>query len=129
MAAVLVLVVVGVILLVGLVGNATNKAKGQAEEFTKLLVNGETEEAYDRFLSDALKADLTKASFVRGINGLDLDSDCKAAFNSVEAQSNNGSNEAEVSGTLDCSGRIIELRYGFVGSELKMDAIRVKPRK
>lgn len=128
-AAVLVLVVVGVILLLSLVGNATNKAKGQAEEFTKLLVNGETEEAYDRFLSDTLKEKLSKAEFVRGIRGLDLDSDCKAAFTSVEAQSKDGVDEAEASGTLDCSGRIIELRYGFTGSDLKMDAIRVKPRK
>lgn len=125
---VVLLVVVGVVLLINLVGNATGKAKGQAEEFTKLLVAGQHEEAYDRFLTDALKEDLPKASFVRGINGLDLDDSCKPTYNSVESSSENGKTKAEVSGTLDCDGRIIELRYGFVGNDLKLDAIRIKPR-
>lgn len=126
--AVVVLVVVGVVLLVNLVGNATGKVKGQAEEFTNLLLNGRNDEAYDRFLTDSLKDDLSKASFIRGINGLELSDSCKASYNSINVESKNGVNHSEITGTLDCDGRTIELKYGFVGNEGKMDAIRIKPR-
>lgn len=125
---VVLLVVVGVVLLVNLVGNATAKAKGQAQEFTNLLLDGRNEEAYDRFLTDSLKEDVSKAAFLDGIGSLELSDSCKANYNSVNAESKNGVNRAEVSGTLDCSGRTIELKYGFVGNDGKMDAIRIRPR-
>ena len=125
---VVLLAVVGVVLLVNLVGNATAKARSQAQEFTKLLLDGRNEEAYDRFLTDSLKEDVSKAAFLDGIGSLELSDSCKANYNSVNAESKNGVNRAEVSGTLDCSGRTIELKYGFVGNDGKMDAIRIKPR-
>jgi len=126
---VVILAVVGLVLLFSLVGNATGKAKGQAEEFTKLLVEGQNEEAYDGYLTDALKENISKSRFVRGIAGLELNSNCKANYNSVSSSSKNGRAEAEVSGTLDCDGRIIDLEYRFVGDDLKMNDIKVKPRK
>lgn len=126
--AVVILAVVGVVLLVNLVFNATGKVKSQAEEFTNLLLKGQTDEAYDRFLTDSLKDDLPKATFIRGINGLELSDSCKSSYNSVNVQSTNGVNHSEITGTLDCSGRTIEIKYGFVGNEGKMDAIRIRPR-
>jgi hypothetical protein len=126
---VVILAVVGLVLLFSLVGNATGKAKGQAEEFTRLLVEGQHEEAYDGYLTDALKENISKSRFVRGIAGLDLDNSCKANYNSVSSSSENGRAEAEVSGTLDCDGRIIDLEYRFVGDDLKINDIKVKPRK
>ncbi len=126
--AVVVLAVVGVVLLVNLVGNATGKVRAQAEEFTNLLLKGSNEEAYDRFLTDSLKENLSKDSFTQGINGLDLSDSCKANYNSINAESKNGVNRTEISGTLDCNGRTIELTYGFVGKDGKMDTIRIKPR-
>ncbi len=126
--AVVIVAVVGVVLLVNLVGNATGKVKSQAEEFTNLLLERRNDEAYDRFLTDALKEDLPRANFIRGINGLELSDSCKASYNSINAESRNGVNHAEITGTLDCDGRTIDLKYGFVGNEGKMDAIRIRPR-
>lgn len=128
LGAVILLAVVGVVLLVNLVGNATGKAKGQAEEFTNLLLDGRNGEAYDRFLTDSLKDELPKATFVQGIDRLELSDSCNANYNSVSAESKNGVHRAEVSGTLNCNGRTIDLKYGFVGNDGKMDAIRIKPR-
>ncbi|UVJ40867.1 hypothetical protein [Arthrobacter sp. CJ23] len=125
---VLVLVVIGVLVLVNVVGGATNRARSLADEFTTLVVKGQTDEAYDNYIHPALQAEIDKESFKEGIQGLELDASCKPNYSSVNVKSENGSNSADIAGTLQCSGKSIELRYVFEGTdELKMSSIRLRP--
>ncbi|UKA51284.1 hypothetical protein LFT48_07110 [Arthrobacter sp. FW305-123] len=127
-AGVIVLAVVGVLLLVNLVGNATSKARSLADEFTNLVVSGQTEQAYDNYLSQPLKDELDKESFLDGIASLNLDSSCKPNYNSVNVNSDNGNNKASLAGTLQCEGKTIDLQYIFEGTDdLKMSSIRLRP--
>lgn len=127
-AGVIVLAVVGVLLLVNLVGNATSKARSLADEFTNLVVSGQTEQAYDTYLSQPLKDELDKQSFLDGIASLNLDSSCKPNYNSVNVNSENGNNKANLGGTLQCDGKTIDLQYVFEGTDdLKMTSIRLRP--
>ncbi len=127
-AGVIVLAVVGVLLLVNLVGNATSKARSLADEFTNLVVSGQSEQAYDNYLSQPLKDELDKQSFVDGIASLQLDSSCKPNYNSVNVNSTNGNNKAELGGKLQCDGKTIDLQYVFEGTnDLKMSSIRLRP--
>ncbi|MFJ4209919.1 hypothetical protein ACIPY2_15810 [Paenarthrobacter sp. NPDC089675] len=127
-AGVIVLAVVGVLVLVNLVGNATSKARSLADEFTNLVVAGDTEKAYDDYLQQGLKDQLDKQSFVDGIASLDLDGSCKPNYSSVNVNNTNGNNKADVAGTLQCDGKNIELRYVFEGTnDLKMTSIRLRP--
>lgn len=127
-AGVIVLAVVGVLILVNLVGNATSKARSLADEFTNLVVQGETERAYDNYLSQPLKDQLDKQSFLDGIASLELDSSCKPNYNSVSVNSENGNNKADLAGTLQCDGKAIELQYIFEGSnDLKISSILLRP--
>ncbi|VXB74968.1 conserved hypothetical protein [Arthrobacter sp. 9V] len=127
-AGVIVLAVVGVLLLVNLVGNATSKARSLADEFTNLVVSGQTEQAYENYLSQPLKDELDKQSFVDGIASLNLDSSCKPNYNSVNVNSDNGNNKASLGGTLQCDGKTIDLQYIFEGTDdLKMSSIRLRP--
>ncbi len=125
---VIVLAVVGIVLLVNLVGNATSKARSLADEFTNLVVSGQTEQAYDNYLSQPLKDELDKDSFMDGIASLNLDASCKPNYNSVNVNNNNGNNKADLSGTLQCDGKTINLQYVFEGTnDLKMSSIRLRP--
>lgn len=127
-AGVIVLAVVGVLILVNVVGNATSKARSLADEFTNLVVSGQTEQAYDNYLSQPLKDELDKQSFVDGIASLELDSSCKPNYNSVSVDSNNGNNKANLAGKLQCDGKTIDLQYVFEGTnDLKMSSIRLRP--
>ncbi|HKU34204.1 MAG TPA: hypothetical protein VJP90_01510 [Paenarthrobacter sp.] len=127
-AGVIVLAVVGVLVLVNVVGNATSKARSLADEFTNLVIAGDTERAYDDYLQQELKDQLDKESFVDGIASLELDSSCKPNYNSVNVNNTNGNNKADISGTLQCDGKSIELRYVFEGTnDLKMSSIRLRP--
>ena len=127
-AGVIVLAVVGVLILVNVVGNATSKARSLADEFTNLVVSGQAEQAYDNYLSQPLKDELDKQSFVDGIASLELDSSCKPNYNSVSVDSNNGNNKANLAGKLQCDGKTIDLQYVFEGTnDLKMSSIRLRP--
>ncbi|MEV7660186.1 hypothetical protein [Paenarthrobacter sp. NPDC089316] len=127
-AGVIVLAVVGVVILVNVVGNATSKARSLADEFTNLVVSGQSGQAYDNYLSQPLKDELDKQSFMDGIASLELDSSCKPNYNSVSVNSNNGNNKADLAGTLQCDGKTIDLQYVFEGTnELKMSSIRLRP--
>ncbi|MFE4195413.1 hypothetical protein ACFRJ9_06095 [Paenarthrobacter sp. NPDC056912] len=127
-AGVIVLAVVGVLLLVNLVGNATSKARSLADEFTTLVVSGQTEQAYDNYLNQALKDELDKQSFVDGIASLQLDGSCKPNYTSVSVNSENGNNKADIAGKLQCDGKTIDLKYVFEGgNDLKMSSIRLRP--
>ncbi|MCR1160466.1 hypothetical protein NEK97_03225 [Paenarthrobacter sp. UW852] len=127
-AGVIVLAVAGILVLVNLVGDSTSKARSLADEFTTLVVSGQTEQAYDNYLSQPLKDELDKQSFIDGIEGLRLDSSCKPVYNSVNVKSNNGNNTADLAGKLQCDGKTIDLQYVFEGTkDLKMSSIRLRP--
>ncbi|BCW35488.1 hypothetical protein StoSoilA2_15440 [Arthrobacter sp. StoSoilA2] len=127
-AGVIVLAVVGILVLVNVVGGATSKARSLADEFTNLVVSGQTEQAYDNYLHPALKEELDKQSFIDGIASLELDDSCKPNYNSVSVNSDNGNNKADIAGTLQCTGKTIDLKYVFEGTnDLKMSSIRLRP--
>ena len=52
--------VVGVVILINVVGGATNHARGLADDFTKLVIAGETSKAYDEYLDPALQEQVSK---------------------------------------------------------------------
>lgn len=125
---VVVLVVIGVLVLVNVVGGATNKARSLADEFTTLVVKGQADEAYDKYIHPELQAQIDKAEFREGIQSLELDDSCKPNYTSVNVKSENGNNTADIAGTLQCSGKSIELKYIFEGTgDLKMSSIRLRP--
>jgi hypothetical protein len=127
---VLLLVIAGVVILVNVVGGATNQAKGLADKFTKLVIAGESSEAYDDYLDPALKDQLTKEDFIAGIQSLQMDDSCKPAYDTLNVSSENGANAADVAGLITCDGdKKIDLAYRFEGrDELKMINIKLKPR-
>jgi hypothetical protein len=126
---VLILALVGVLLLVNLVGGATNKAKGLADDFTHLVIAGETDRAYDGFLDPALQDKLSKEEFAEGVQSLHLDDSCKPTYNDLKASSENGNTSADVAGVITCDGKEVELAYRFNGGDdLKMINIKLKPK-
>lgn len=127
---VVILAIVGVVLLVGLIGNATGKARQAADDFTGLLIEGRTGEAYDRFLDPSLMENLSREDFDSGIASLQLDDSCRTNYSSVNVSSNNGNNAADLAGNLSCTGKTIDLAYRFEGrDELKMVSIRLRPKE
>ena len=76
---VLLLVVVGVLLILNLVGGATRKASDLADGFTRLVIAGETDKAYNDFMDPALKEQLTKEDFASGVESLKLVPSCTTA--------------------------------------------------
>jgi hypothetical protein len=126
--AVLVLIIVGIVVLVNLLGNATNRAMAVSDDFTRLIVNGQSSQAYDQYMDPVLTQSLTKEEFVSGVAGLGLDNSCKPHYDSVNVSSVNGTNTANLAGTLQCQGKILNFRYSFEGNDLKMDAIRLQPQ-
>lgn len=127
-AAFLALVIVGVVVLVNVVGSATNRAQAVSNDFTRLIVNGQSSQAYDQYMNPALTRSLTKDKFIAGIAGLGLDNTCRPHYDSVNVGSFNGNNTADVVGTLQCQGKTLDFRYNFEGNDLKMDAISLQPQ-
>lgn len=126
---VLLLVVVGVLLILNLVGGATRKASNLADDFTRLVIAGETDKAYDDFMDPALKEQLTKDDFASGVESLKLDPSCTTAYDDLKVSTENETNIADVAGLIKCEGKDIELVYRFAGKdELKMVSIRLKPK-
>ncbi|MCA4133733.1 hypothetical protein [Arthrobacter sp. M4] len=126
---VVVLAVIGVLVLVGLIGNSTGKARQTADDFTNLLIKGRTDEAYDKYLDPALMENLSREDFNSGIASLALDDSCKANYGIINVSSQNGNNAADVAGDLNCSGKTIDLAYRFEGrDQLKMMSIRLRPK-
>lgn len=126
---VLLLVVVGVLLILNFVGGATRKASDLADDFTRLVIAGETDKAYDDFMDPALKEQLTKDDFASGVESLKLDPSCTTAYDDLKVSTENETNIADVAGLIKCEGKDIELVYRFAGKdELKMVSIRLKPK-
>ncbi|MDV8149415.1 hypothetical protein [Arthrobacter sp. B10-11] len=126
---VLLLAIVGVALLVNLVGGATSKAKGLAEDFTQLVIAGDTDTAYDDFLDPALQDKLSKEEFAAGVQSLELDETCKPTYNDFKVSSDNGNNAADVAGVINCEGKDVDLAYRFDGNkDMKMINIKLRPK-
>ena len=127
---VLLLVSAGVVVLLNVVGGATNQARGIADDFTKLLIAGEVSTAYEKYLDPALMRKISPEEFAAGVQSLELDGSCKPNFSTLNVSSNNGSNAADVAGTIDCDTKSVELVYRFEGhDELKMVNIRLRPQR
>ncbi|MDR6416236.1 hypothetical protein [Pseudarthrobacter sulfonivorans] len=127
---VLLLVILGVVILINVVAGPTNHARGLADDFTKLVINGETSTAYDKYLDPALQEQVSKEAFIAGIKTLEMDNTCKPTYNNVNAATENGTKAADVVGLITCDGgKNIDLVYRFEGTdELKMMDIKIKPQ-
>ena len=126
---VLLLVMVGVLLILNLVGGATRTASDLADDFTRLVIAGDTDTAYNDFMDPALKEQLTKEDFAFGVESLKLDPSCTTVYDDVKVSTENETNIADVAGLIKCEGKDIELVYRFAGKdELKMVSIRLKPK-
>lgn len=125
---VLLLVAAGVVILLNVVGGATNQARGLADEFTKLIIAGDVNGAYEKYLDPALMEKLSREEFAAGVQSLELDGTCKPNFSSLNVSSDNGANTADVAGSIDCDTKSVDLVYRFEGrDELKMVKIRLRP--
>lgn len=128
-AGVLLLVVVGVLLLVNLVGGATRQAGDLAESFTKLVIAGDTDKAYNDYMDPSLKEQLSREKFASGVRSLQLDPSCTTAYDDLKVSSEGGNNIADVAGLIRCRGRDIDLVYRFAGKDdLKLVTIRLQPK-
>jgi hypothetical protein len=127
---VLLLVIIGLIILVNVVGSATNQARGLADDFTKLVISGDTDQAYG-YLDPALHDQLTKETFIEGIASLELNDSCKPTYNDVQVTSENGTKSADIAGLITCDNdKKVDLAYRFEGQdELKMVNIKLRPQE
>ena len=117
----------GVVILLNVVGGATNQARGIADDFTKLIIAGDVSSAYEKYLDPALMREDSPEEFAAGVQSLELDGSCKPNFSSLNVSSDNGSNAADVAGTIDCDTKNVDLAYRFEGrDELKMVNIRLQ---
>ncbi len=81
-----------------MVGGATNQARGLADDFTKLIIAGDANSAYEKYLDPALMQQISREEFAAGVQSLELDGTCKPNFSSLNVNSDNGANSAEVAG-------------------------------
>jgi hypothetical protein len=127
---VLLLVILGVVILANVVAGPTNHARSLADDFTKLVIAGDTSAAYDGYLDPALQEQVSKEAFIAGIKTLEMDNSCKPSYSEVKAVNENGTKEANVVGLISCSGgKDIDMVYRFEGTdELKMMEIKIKPK-
>jgi hypothetical protein len=126
---VLLLVVLGLVILVNIVGSATNQARGLADGFTKLVIAGESSKAYDDYLDPALQQQLSKEAFIAGVKTLEMNDSCKPSYNDLEVGTENGVKSADVAGVITCEGKEVDLAYRFEGTEkLKMTNIKLRPK-
>ena len=126
---VLLLVILGIIILVNVLGSATNQARGLADDFTKLVIAGENAKAYDDYLDPALYEQLSKEAFITGVESLEMDDSCTPSYNDLKVSTENGVKAADVAGVITCDGKEVDLAYRFEGTdELKMTNIKLRPK-
>ncbi|MDF9750863.1 hypothetical protein [Arthrobacter sp. ES3-54] len=127
---VLLLVAAGVVILLSVVGGATNQARGLADDFTKQIIAGDVNGAYEKYLDPALMEKISREEFAAGVQSLELDASCKPNYSSLNVSTDNGANSADVAGSIDCATKHVELAYRFEGrDELKMVNIRLRPQR
>jgi hypothetical protein len=128
-AGVLLLVIVGVLLLVNLVGGSTRQAGDLADDFTKLVIAGDTDKAYNDYMDPSLKEQLSREEFASGVKSLQLDPSCTTAYDDLKVSTQNDNNIADVAGLIKCQGKDIEMVYRFAGKdELKLVTIKLRPK-
>jgi len=126
---VLLLVVLGIIILVTVVGSATNQARGLADSFTRLVISGQSSQAYDEYLDPALKEQLSKEAFITGVGTLEMNDQCKPSYNDLQVSTENGVKTADMAGVISCEGKEVDLAYRFEGTnDLKMTEIKLRPK-
>ncbi|MFF1254020.1 hypothetical protein ACFVYC_16190 [Pseudarthrobacter sp. NPDC058329] len=126
---VLLLVVLGIVILINVAGSATNQARGLADGFTKMVIGGQSSQAYDEYLDPALKEQLSKEAFIAGVDTLEMDESCKPTYNDLQVSTDNGVKAADVAGVITCGGKEVDLAYRFEGTEdLKMTNIKLRPK-
>ena len=127
-AGVLLLVAAGVVLLINVVGATTNQAREAADEFTRLMVSGETDNAYDNYLHSSFKQAVSKQDFVAGHKELELDASCEPTYSGVNSHKVDGMKFAEVWGVLTCDDKDFEFEYFFEGKDqLKVTEAWIEP--
>jgi hypothetical protein len=127
---VVVLAIIGLVVLFTIFGSATNRARGLADGFTKLVIAGDSSKAYDEYLDPALREQLSKEDFIEGVRSLNMDDTCKPAYNDFKVGSENGTNAADIAGVITCDGHQVDLAYRFEGTdELKMTNIKLRPKE
>ncbi|HYH77920.1 MAG TPA: hypothetical protein VD841_10515 [Arthrobacter sp.] len=127
---VVVLAIIGIVVLFTIFGSATNRARGLADGFTKLVIAGDYSKAYDDYLDPALQEQLPKEDFIEGVKGLNMDDTCKPAYNDFKVDSENGINAADIAGVITCDGQQVDLAYRFEGTDdLKMTNIKLRPKE
>ncbi|TLM74139.1 hypothetical protein [Pseudarthrobacter sp. NamB4] len=125
---VLLLVILGVVILINVVGSATNQARGLADEFSRLVIAGESSKAYDDYLDPALQEQLSKEEFISGVGSLEMEDSCKPAYNDVKVSTENGTKTADIAGLIACDGKEVDFAYRFEGTDgLKMTNIKLRP--
>ncbi|MDQ0826557.1 hypothetical protein QFZ60_002730 [Arthrobacter sp. B2I5] len=125
---VLLLVILGVVILVNVVGSATNQARGLADDFTRKVIAGDTSRAYDEYLDPALQKQLSKEAFISGVKSLEMDSSCQPAYNDLKVSTENGIKSADVVGQISCTGKKVDLAYRFEGKDKPlMTNIKLRP--
>lgn len=128
LGGVLLLATAGVALF-NVMGGGTGKAKDLADDFTQLVIAGDTDKAYDDFLDPALQEKLSKEEFAAGVQSLELNDTCKPTYNDSEVRSENGSNTADVAGVIGCDGKEVALAYSFDSDrDMKMINIKLRPK-
>ncbi|VXC64595.1 conserved hypothetical protein [Arthrobacter sp. 9AX] len=126
---VLLLAIVGIVILVNVAGSATNQARGLADGFTKLVIAGENSKAYDDYLDPALKEQLSKETFISGVESLEMNDSCKPSYNDLKVATENGVKAADVAGIITCDGKEVDLAYRFEGTDgMKMTNIKLRPK-
>jgi Flp pilus assembly protein TadG len=125
----LLLVIAGGVSVFNLVGGATNEARDVADDFTRLVIAGDTDTAYDDFLDPALQEKLSKEEFAAGVQSLKLNDTCKPTYSDLKVSNENGNNKADVAGVIGCDGKEVDLAYGFDrDSDMKMINIKLRPK-
>jgi hypothetical protein len=126
---VLLLLIAGGVSVFNLVSSATNKANDLADDFTQLVIAGDTDKAYDDFLDPALQEKLSKEEFAAGVQSLELNDTCKPTYNDSEVRNENGNNTADVAGVIGCDGKQVNLAYSFDSDrDMKMINIKLRPK-
>jgi hypothetical protein len=121
--------IIGIIVLFNIFGSATNKARGLADGFTKLVIAGDSSKAYDDYLDPALQEQLLKEDFIEGVKSLNMDDTCQPAYDDFTVSSENGINAADIAGVITCDGQQVDLAYRFEGTDdLKMTNIKLRPK-
>lgn len=121
------LVALGITILLNVSGSTSNQARGLAEDFTDLVITGDTAKAYREYLDPALQEQLSKEQFMTGLGTLKLDKACESDF-TVGSGNGGDVKRADVTGLITCGERKIDLSYRFEGADqLKMTSITLRP--